>query len=169
MFNIHIALQHYINFSNCHKLLRAKKKKKVEVTLLTLMDAWLTSSYETLQTHAFATSPPNAQKQLWWRAASGVVFLFQSQLACLHRSRWHCALGPPSWPHWCEFSVWVRRYLGNSLMSLRVCQLLCSQWKTWMDQPVLWRGSGGTWMKLLDNRKSVLYSSVLDLIDWFDW
>lgn len=94
-----------------------KKKKKVEVTLLTLLDAWLTSSYETLQTHAFATSPPTAQKQLWWRAASGVVFLFQSQLACLHRSRWHCAVGPPSWPYWCEFSVLLHRYLDNSLMS----------------------------------------------------
>lgn len=37
------------------RLLQVATHEKVEVTLLTLRDVLLTSSYETPQTHAFAT------------------------------------------------------------------------------------------------------------------
>lgn len=60
------------------QLLWNAKHKKVEVTLLTLWDVRLTSSYETLQTNAFATSLPTLQKQPRWRF--GVFSCFSAHI-----------------------------------------------------------------------------------------
>lgn len=68
--------RHHLFLSDCCKL--QAMSGKVEVTLLTLRDVLHTSSYETPQTHAFATWLAAIwRKQLCWHSGVGIGFYSQ--------------------------------------------------------------------------------------------
>lgn len=127
------------------QLLWNAKHKKVEVTLLTLWDVRLTSSYETLQTNAFATSPPILRKQLRWRF--GVFSCFSAQIPTSVSATLHLTL-------YCSFfnhrqagllrcRLWILILKTPFLILVLCCCLSTSRLKMWLDQSFLWGGRGG--------------------------
>lgn len=120
--------------------------KKVEVTLLTLWDVRLTSSYETLQTNAFATSLPALRKQLRWRF--GVFSCISAQiptgvLPTLHVTL-YCSFFNHRQAGLLRCQVWILILKAPYLIPVLFCFLSTSQLKIELDQSVLWGGRGGS-------------------------